>query len=119
MNILKDQKDKSIEEERQSSNKELEDFLEGSYVSMKDGDRRVLEFRTKGTVVEKPGFDGKTVEKVQFVVANPGNLRQKKLELARTHAKGVYSELQKGFSVLELQRTGSASDTRYNVKGIR
>lgn len=38
---LENQENKSIEEEPQNSDKELEDFLEGDYVSMKDGDKRV------------------------------------------------------------------------------
>jgi hypothetical protein len=127
MDIDKEQdkeQDKELKDNKQENgtNKEredFEDFLEGDYVNMEDGDKRVLEFRTKGTVVSKRGFKGDMVEKVQFEVTNWGKLKQKKLELARAHARKVYAELQKGFSVLELQRTGSASDTRYIVKGIK
>jgi hypothetical protein len=37
-------------------NEDFEDFLEGNYVSLKYGETRDLEFRTRGEIVVKPGY---------------------------------------------------------------
>jgi hypothetical protein len=41
-------------------NKELEDFIEGEYVTIRDGESRVLEFiKNKTKLVDKTDFNGK------------------------------------------------------------
>jgi hypothetical protein len=52
-------------------NKELEDFIEGEYVNIKDSESRVLEFKGKEKLVDKTDFNGKPTKKVQFIVTDP------------------------------------------------
>jgi hypothetical protein len=60
------QKEYERKKEMQSSsssayeNKELEDFIEGEYISIRDGESRVLEFiKNKTKLVDKTDFNGK------------------------------------------------------------
>jgi hypothetical protein len=103
-------------------NKELEDFIEGEYISIRDGESRVLEFtKNKTKLVDKTDFNGKPTKKVQFIVKDPDDPEQKekKFELSRKHVAKIYNELKKGYSVLEIYRSGTGKETQYIPKGIR
>jgi hypothetical protein len=103
-------------------NKELEDFIEGDYISIRDGQSRVVEFITgKEKLVDRTDFNGKPTKKVQFIVKDPDDIEQKekKFELSKKHVPKIYYELKKGFAVLEIYRIGTGKDTQYIPKGIR
>jgi hypothetical protein len=103
-------------------NAELENFIESNYVSIKDGETKVLQFITDKTkVIEKPDFNGKPSKRAQFVIieVNDVNRKERLLELSRLHAGKIYDELKKGKTILEISRSGAAKDTRYFVKSIR
>ena len=103
-------------------NKELEDFIEGEYVNIKDGESRILEFiASKTELVDKTDFNGKPTKKVQFIVIDPENQerKEKKFELSRKHVAKIYNELKKGNAVLEIYRSGTGKETQYIPKGIR
>jgi hypothetical protein len=103
-------------------NKELEDFIEDEYVNIKDSESRVLEFiKGKEKLVDKTDFNGKPTKKVQFTVKDPDDPEQKekKFELSRKHVAKIYNELRKGYSVLEIYRSGTGKETQYIPKGIR
>ena len=107
-----------------NQNKELEEFIEGDYISIKEGESRVLEFDiNKIKLVDRTDFNGSPVKKVQFivVVANPEDpqRRERKFELSRKHVPKIYNELKKGKTVLEIFRTGLGKQTEYHVKSIR
>jgi hypothetical protein len=68
----------------------VEDFLEGTYISIRDGESRTLEFSLdKTSVIEKLDFNGNPVKKVQFLVKDPSrgpDQQDKKFQLSRKHA---------------------------------
>jgi hypothetical protein len=103
-------------------NRELEDFIEGEYISIRDGESRALEFiKDKTKLVDKTDFNGRPTKKVQFIVKDPDDPEQKekKFELSRKHVAKIYNELRKGYSVLEIYRSGTGKETQYIPKGIR
>jgi hypothetical protein len=105
-----------------NQNKELEEFIEGDYISIKEGESRMLEFDiNKIKLVDKTDFNGNPVKKVQFIVTNPEDpqRREKKFELSRKHVPKIYNELKKGKTVLEIFRTEQGKQTEYHVKAIR
>jgi hypothetical protein len=103
-------------------NKELEKFIEGNYIGIKDGETRVLQFLPNKTkIVEKNDFNGKPTKRVQFTAIdiNDAQRLEKIFELSRMHVGKIYDELKKGKTVLEISRFGSAKETRYLVKAVR
>jgi hypothetical protein len=100
------------------TNKEIEDFIEGDYITIREGESRVLEFDiNKVMLVEKTDFNGNPVKNVQFLVVDPQDEQQReKFELSKKHAPKLYNELKKGKTVLEVFRTGLAKQTEYHVK---
>jgi hypothetical protein len=104
------------------TNKEIEEFIEGDYISIKEGESRVLEFGiNKVKLVDRTDFNGNPVRKVQFLVIDPQDQqqREKKFELSKKHVPKIYGELKKGKTVLEIFRTGQGKQTEYHVKAIR
>ena len=102
--------------------KEIEDFIEGDYITIREGESRILEFDiNKLKLVDKTDFNGNPVKKVQFLVINPQDeqQREKKFELSKKHVPKIYDELKKGKTVLEIFRTGLGKQTEYHVKAIR
>ena len=102
--------------------KEIEDFIEGDYITIREGESRILEFDiNKLKLVDKTDFNGNPVKKVQFLVINPQDeqQREKKFELSKKHVPKIYDELKKGKTVLEIFRTGLGKQTEYHVKEIR
>jgi hypothetical protein len=105
-----------------TNHKELEDFIEGDYINIREGESRVLEFDIdKVKLVDKTDFNGSPMKKVQFIVTNPEDpqRRERKFELSRKHVPKIYSELKRGKTVLEIFRTGQGKQTEYHVKAIR
>jgi hypothetical protein len=105
-------------------NKELEQLIaEGNnYVSIKDGETRVLQFTPEKTdIVQKLDFNGKPTKRVQFVAfeINDPNMREKKFELSSVHAGKIYEHLKRGSKVLEISRLGNGKDTRYFIKAVQ
>ena len=103
-------------------NKELEDFIEGEYVNIRDGESRVLEFvKGKEKIVDKTDFNGNPTKRVQFLVVDPQDPQrnEKKFELSRKHVRKIYNELKKDKTVLEIYRSGTGKDTQYIPKAIR
>ena len=101
-------------------NKEIEEFIEGDYITVKEGESRVLEFDiNKMKLVDKTDFNGNPVKKVQFIVIDPQDpqRREKKFELSKKHVPKIYNEL-KGKTVLEIFRTGQGKQTEYHVKAV-
>jgi hypothetical protein len=104
------------------TNKEIEEFIEGDYITIREGESRVLEFDiNKIKLVDKTDFNGNPVKKVQFTVINPEDpqRREKKFELSKKHVHKIYNELKKGKTVLEIFRTGQGKQTEYHVKAVR
>jgi hypothetical protein len=106
-----------------NQNKELEDFIEGDYISIKEGESRVLEFDiNKIKLVDRTDFNGSPMKNVQLLVTNPEDpqqRRERKFELSRKHVPKIYNELKKGKTGLEIFRTGLGKQTEYHVKAIR
>ena len=97
-----------------NQNKEIEDFIEGDYITIKEGESRVLEFDiNKVKLVDRTDFNGSPIRKVQFIVVNPEDSarRERKFELSRKHIPKIYSELKKDKTVLEIFRTGLGKQT--------
>jgi hypothetical protein len=112
----------------QNQNKVLEEFIEGDYITIREGESRTLQFDiNKVSLVDRTDFNGSPMKKVQFivVVANPDDpqqqqqRRERKFELSRKHVPKIYNELKKGKTVLEIFRTGQGKQTEYHVKAIR
>jgi hypothetical protein len=113
---------KTFEGRATYENRELEDFIEGEYISIRDGGSRVIEFvKGKEKLVDKTDFNGRPTKKVQFIVIDPDDPEQKekKFELSRKHVAKIYNELKKGYSVLEIYRSGTGKETQYIPKGIK
>jgi hypothetical protein len=102
-------------------NKEIEEFIEGDYITIKEGESRTLEFDiNKIKLEDKTDFNGNPVKKVQFLVIDPQDpqRREKKFELSKKHVPKIYNELKKGKTVLEVFRTGLGKQTEYHVKAV-
>ena len=101
----------------------FEDFLEGEYISIKDGESRTLEFIPgKAKVIEKLDFNGNKVQRPLFIVKDPNRSmiqNEKKFELSRKHAEKVYKELKNGKTILEISRYGTGKDTNYIIRPIK
>jgi hypothetical protein len=105
-----------------NQNKEIEEFIEGDYITIKDGESRVLEFDiNKVKLVDRTDFNGNPLRKVQFIVIDTQDpqRREKKFELSKKHVSKIYNELKKGKTVLEIYRTGLGKQTEYHVKVVR
>jgi hypothetical protein len=103
-------------------NKEVEEFIEGEYISIREDESTVLEFiKNKEKIVDKIDFNGKPTKKVQFIVIDPEDeeRKERKFELSRKHVAKIYNELKSGKTVLEIFRSGTGKDTKYIPKGIR
>ena len=103
-------------------NKEIEKFIEGDYINIKQDESRTLEFiPDKAKLVDKLDFNGKPTQKVQFIVKDPQDSEQKekKFEVSKKHVAKIYNELKKGKTLLEIYRSGTGKETNYIVKGIR
>jgi hypothetical protein len=103
-------------------NKEIEEFIEGDYITIREGESRTLEFDiNKIKLEDKTDFNGNPVKKVQFLVIDPQDQqrREKKFELSKKHVPKIYNELKKGKAVLEIFRTGLGKQTEYHVKAVR
>ena len=104
-------------------NKEIEEFIEGDYITIREGESRVLEFDINELkLVDRTDFNGNPLRKVQFLVIDPQDQqrREKKFELSKKHVPKIYNELKKkGKTVLEVFRTGQGKQTEYHVKAIR
>jgi hypothetical protein len=88
-----------------NQNKELEEFIEGDYITIKEGESRTQEFDiNKIKLVDRTDFNGSPMKKVQFIVVNPEDpqRRERKFELSRKHVPKIYNELKKGKTVLEI-----------------
>lgn len=104
------------------TNKEIEEFIEGDYITIREDESRTLEFDiNKIKLEDKTDFNGNPVKKVQFLVMDPQDQqrREKKFELSKKHVAKIYNELKKGKTALEIFRTGQGKQTEYHVKAIR
>lgn len=73
-------------------NNEIEAFIESEYISIRDGESRILEFlKNREKVVDK-SFNGKPTKKMQFIVVNPEDpeRKEKKFELPKKHVSRIY-----------------------------
>jgi hypothetical protein len=117
--VQKEVKKKLTSNTTEYANKDLEDFLEGQWIKIEDGETRVLEFlRDKTQVIEKKDFNGNMTQKVQFIVIDieSDNKAEKKFEVSRRHAAKFYAEHKKGNSILEITRFGAGIKTEYQIK---
>jgi hypothetical protein len=104
------------------TNKEIEGFIEGDYITIRESESRTLEFDiNKIRLVDKTDLNGNPVKKVEFIVKDTvdSQRRDKKFELSKKHVPKIYNELKKGKTVLEIFRTGLGKQTEYHVKAIR
>ena len=102
--------------------KEIESFIESSWITIKDKETKVLEFIPgKSKVVDKVDFNGKPQKKVQYTVIDINDMERKEkfYEVSRSHVAAIYNELKAGKTVLEITRLGSGKDTRYLVKAVK
>ena len=68
--------------------KEIESFIESSWITIKDKETKVLEFIPgKSKVVDKVDFNGKPQKKVQYTVIDINDMERKEkfYEVSRSH----------------------------------
>jgi hypothetical protein len=97
-------------------NQELEEFLEGDYVSIREGQKRCLQFFPDKTQIVDKEYQGTLTKKVRFICIdlNQSDRREKYFDLARKHATKMWNEhLKKGNTVLEVLRIGQGQQTQY------
>src|SRR5690349_11853990 len=106
---------------------EIEDFLEGSYVSsFADNEERVYEFdKSKIEVVSKADFNGNPSKVLRYVVRNVESESPtwKYWDVSRMH-RNIYRELMagnggKGWTVMKIRRRGTMKSTQYIVEGVQ
>src|SRR5690349_12972672 len=106
---------------------EIEDFLEGSYVSsFDDGESRVYEFdKSKIQIVNKADFNGNPSRVLRYVVRNVDHESPtwKNWDVSRMH-RNIYKELMegnggKGWTIMKVTRRGTMKNTQYLVEGIQ
>src|SRR5919197_3935819 len=103
----------------------LEDFHEGNYIDIEEGQTRTLEFNlNKVKVEDKTDMFGNPIKKVQYKVRDVERSTiqtEKILELSRKHSAKIYNELKKGTGarVLQVTRKGKGINKEYEVKRIQ
>ena len=60
-------------------------------------------------------FDGKHVQRFQYVITDPNTGQEKYWEVSRRILEQINAFLSKGHTLLKIQRFGSGIDTRYNI----
>lgn len=98
-----------IDEEAEKQNK---------FVKLKDGESKILQFYP--TRIEKVGVDfagdGKLTTRINYIVTDPSDKNQgeKVISFAITNARRINNFLRRGNSLLEIIRTGSDRNTKYD-----
>ena len=88
---------------------------EGSkFLTLQPGEFCKLFDREKMIPVEKV-FDGKLVQRIQYVVTDPNTGQEKYWEVGKRTSEQINEFLNKGHNLLKVQRFGSGKDTRYNI----
>ena len=60
-------------------------------------------------------FDGKHVQRFQYIVTDPNTGQEKYWEVSRRTSEQINAFLNKGYAILKVKRVGSGIDTRYNI----
>ncbi|MFZ0328561.1 MAG: hypothetical protein WAL66_14785 [Nitrososphaeraceae archaeon] len=68
----------------------------------------------KMIAVEKV-FDGKHVQRFQYIVIEPNTGQEKYWEVSRRTSEQINAFVNKGHNLLKVQRFRSGIDTRYNI----
>lgn len=98
-----------IDEEAEKQNK---------FLKLKDGESKTLQFYPSR--IEKVGVDfdgdGKLTTRVNYIVTDPTdkNQSEKVISFAITNARRINNFLRRGNSLLEIIRTGSDRNTKYD-----
>jgi hypothetical protein len=92
------------------------------YLSLGDGEELTLRFNiSKIEYKEVEGFMGKgKVWKYVFQVVVPDwdQFDEKEFKLSRSHGNELHKILQKGYTLVRVKRTGSHTETRYELTPI-
>ena len=89
---------------------------EGSeFLTLQLGEEFCKLFDRKKMIPVEKEFDGKHVQRIQYVVTDPNTGQEKYWEVSRRTSEQINAFLSKGHTLLKIQRFGSGIDTRYNI----
>lgn len=72
-------------------------------------------FEHKKMIPVEKVFDGKHVQRFQYVATDPNTRQEKYWEVSERTSEQINAFLNKGHNLLKVQRFGSGKDTRYNI----
>ena len=94
----------------------------GKYLKLADGEIRVLQFDPDQVEIVKKDFnnDGKIQTKVEYKVIDPKDKEEKEwtLTMGLKFARLIQARLDKGKSLLEVQRFGTGTKTDYSFTPV-
>jgi hypothetical protein len=98
---------------------QLESKKQSRYLKLQDGEIRILQFdRDKVEMIDNE-FDGKVTKRVEYkVIDKDTNDGEKILSMAILNAKHISSLINRGRTLIEIQRVGLGKRTRYNISAV-
>jgi hypothetical protein len=86
------------------------------YAKIQSGEKVVWLFNAENIEPVEQEFDGKKVQRFQYVVVDPNYSEKERLWTAnRITSEQIDAYLSEGQTLLKIQRIGSGKDTRYNI----
>jgi hypothetical protein len=113
------QRQLSQEEQEIFNDFELQQKKDSKYIKFEDGETKTLKFETttKPEREESKKYAGKINWK--FSVIEPSvSLGKKDWSTSAKVARAIVEELRKGYTVLDIERFGSGTDTRYKITPV-
>jgi hypothetical protein len=83
------------------------------FVKMQPGEKKVLQFVPEKTEQVQAEFNGKKSLHFRYTVMEEGSDQEKYFEVSKMASADIDTLLLKGYTKLEIQRSGSGRDTRY------
>jgi hypothetical protein len=86
------------------------------YAKIQPGEKVVWLFDAENIEPVEQEFDGRKVQRFQYLVVDPDNPSKERLWTAnKITSEQIDAYLNEGQTLLKIQRIGSGTDTRYNI----
>jgi hypothetical protein len=99
-------------------NAEIREYRDenSKYTKIQPGEKVIWLFNAESIEPIEQEFDGKKVQRFQYVVVDPNNPDKERFWTAnKTTSEQIDAYLNEGQTLLKVQRIGSGRDTRYNI----
>jgi hypothetical protein len=106
-------------EEEINNIREIDELLDSDYIRIEPNSNITLKFMLSEKVqpIEKE-YNGKTFIQYRFTVMDVSTDRAKKLDLPKTATVDITKKYIKGYKVLNVERIGTGTNTRYIIRPV-